>query len=142
MDFWDFIFTFIWGLIVGMLSYLFGEFDGFLQVLITLSAVDYLSGLCVGYERKNLSSATGFKGIARKVMIFALVGIANLIDKELLNDAHTLKTAVCLFYIGNEGMSIIENADKLGIPLPNALIKRFKQYKEEHEHSEIKELKK
>ncbi len=125
-DFVDFVLY----CVVGFVGYFFGGLDGFVKVLIILSVIDYLSGLCVGYAKHNLSSSTGFKGIARKVMIFALVGISHLIDKEFLNDTATLKTAVCLFYIGNEGISILENAHKLGIPLPNVLIKHFKQFKE------------
>ena len=128
------IIDFIFGCLVGMAGYFFGGLDGFMQVLIILTIVDYISGICVGISRHNLSSSKGFNGIARKVFIFSLVGISHVIDKHFMGDTATLRTAVCLFYIGNEGMSIFENADKLGIPLPKILIKNFKQFKEEHEH--------
>ena len=122
---------FIAGSIIGFSGYFFGGLDGFMQVLLILTIVDYISGLCVGWHEHDLSSAKGFTGICRKVFIFALVGISHVIDKNFLGDTATMRTAVCLFYIGNEGISILENADKLGIQLPKVLIQHFRQFKEE-----------
>lgn len=127
------IMDFVLASIVGFAGYFFGGLDGFMQVLIILTIVDYITGICVGWSSRNLSSATGFRGIARKVIIFSLVGISHVIDKHFLGDTATLRTAVCLFYIGNEGISILENADKLGIPLPKILMRNFKQFQEEHQ---------
>lgn len=129
----DDLLDFFWGSIVGMAGYFFGGLDGFMQVLIILTVVDYISGVMAASVKGELSSREGFNGIKRKVLIFALVGISHVLDKNFLGDTATVRTAVCLFYIGNEGMSIFENADKLKIPLPKILIKNFKQFKEEHE---------
>lgn len=132
----DDLLDFVLGSIIGMAGYFFGGLDGFMQVLIILTVIDYISGVMAAGARGELSSREGFNGIKRKVLIFALVGISHVVDKNFLGDTATVRTAVCLFYIGNEGMSIFENADKLGIPLPKILIKNFKQFKEEHEHDD------
>ena len=130
----DDLLDFLLGSIVGMAGYFFGGLDGFMQVLIILTVIDYISGVMAAGVKGELSSREGFNGIKRKVLIFAFVGISHVIDKNFLGDTATVRTAVCFFYIGNEGMSIFENADKLGIPLPKILIKNFKQFKEEHEN--------
>ena len=118
-------FTFLWGGVIAFLSWFFGGLDGTLSLLIVLAVVDYLSGICVGWLEHNLSSSTGFKGIARKVLMFAFVGIANLIDNYTGATPLAAKAVVCLFYISNEGFSILENAYKLGLPVPDILAKRF-----------------
>ena len=110
---------------VGLIGWFFGGLDGFLKILIALSVIDYCSGLAVGYVERNLSSAIGFYGILKKCLIFSFVGIAHIIDSQMLGDTEALRTAVILFYIGNEGISIIENADKLHVPIPKFLHGRF-----------------
>ena len=131
-DFLDFIFASM----VGIASYFFGGLDGLMQVLIILTIIDYISGICVaGFEHK-LSSSKGFKGIVRKVFMISLVGISNLIDKHFLGNAPTLRPAVCLFFISNEGVSIFENAYALDIPLPQILIDKFAAFKED-KHTKI-----
>ncbi|MBQ3347451.1 MAG: phage holin family protein [Synergistaceae bacterium] len=108
-----------------MLSWFFGGLDAAFSLLVVLAVIDYLSGLCVGWLHDNLSSASGFKGIARKCFMFALVGIANLIDNYTGRQPLAAKTVVCLFYISNEGISIMENSHKLGVPIPEVLSKHF-----------------
>lgn len=112
--------------LVGLIGWFFGGLDGFVRVLITFAVIDYLSGLAVAlWVKHNISSSIGFKGISKKCLMFSFVGIAHILDKYMLGDTQALRTAVCLFYIGNEGLSIIENADNLGVPFPKALKDRF-----------------
>ena len=119
--------------IVGILGWFFGGLDGYIKVLIAFTVIDYISGVCRAGAEGKISSAVGFKGIARKIIMFFLVGIAHIIDKHMLNDNQALKVAVCLFYIGNEGISIIENADKLGVPIPKILHGKFIKFTEHNE---------
>ena len=119
--------------IVGILGWFFGGLDGYIKVLIAFTVIDYISGVCRAGAEGKISSAVGFKGIARKIIMFFLVGIAHIIDKHMLNDNQALKVAVCLFYIGNEGISIIENADKLGVPIPKFLHGKFIKFTKHNE---------
>ena len=116
--------------IVGLASGFFGGLDGYIKVLIAFTVIDYISGVCKAGAEGKISSAVGFKGIARKVIMFFFVGIAHIIDKHMLNYNQALKVAVCLFYIGNEGISIVENADKLGVPIPKFLRGKFLKFTE------------
>lgn len=118
-------FIFLWGGLIACFGWFFGDLDGILSLLIALAVIDYFSGLCVGWFQHNLSSATGFKGIARKSLMFALVGIANLIDHYTGGEPIALKVVVCLFYASNEGISILENSQKLGLKIPDILNKHF-----------------
>ena len=119
--------------IVGILGWFFGGLDGYIKVLIAFTVIDYISGVCRAGAEGKISSSVGFKGIARKMIMFFLVGIAHIIDKHMLNDNQALKVAVCLFYIGNEGISIIENADKLGVPIPKFLHGKFIKFTKHNE---------
>lgn len=102
------------------LAWFIGRFDDVFYTLIAVVSADYITGiLCAVYERK-LSSEVGFKGLAKKVFIFALVGVANLIDLYILK-GELLRTVVCVYYIANEGLSITENAIRLGLPVPKKL---------------------
>ena len=122
------------GSIIGLAAWFFGGLDGFVKVLLTFTVIDYLSGIAVAmFVKHNLSSAAGFKGISRKCLMFAFVGIAHVLDKYMFGDMQALRTAVCLFYISNEGFSLIENADALGVPFPKALKDKFLALKEAHE---------
>jgi toxin secretion/phage lysis holin len=103
------------------LGWYLGGFDGFLYTLIAFVAVDYLTGLLRAITEKTLSSRIGAKGIVKKVLIFLLVGIANLVDVYLLTDGEALRMAVIFFYIANEGISLLENATAIGLPVPEKL---------------------
>ena len=107
------------------LSWFFGDLDGLVKILLVLAVIDQVSGLLKGYVQKKWSSEIGFRGIAKKVMMFSIVGIANILDNELLGQSEVLKDAVCFFYIANEGLSIAENAIELGLPVPEKLKERF-----------------
>lgn len=106
-----------------------GNMDGLVTVLITFVVVDYITGVLCAIVERRLSSSIGFKGIAQKVMIFCLVGIANLLDMHVLETGSMLRTAVIFFYCANEGISIIENAARTGLPVPEKLQSAMKQLK-------------
>ena len=105
----------------GFLGWFLGGMDGFLYALISFVVIDYITGVMCAIADKNLSSGVGFKGICRKVLIFALVGIGNIIDVQVLGSPGVLRTAVIFFYLSNEGVSILENSTHLGLPVPEKL---------------------
>ena len=103
----------------------FGQFlggcDGLLYALVTLIVVDYATTVMCAVTDKKLSSEVGFKGIEKKVLIFLLVGIANILDVQVIGTGNVLRTAIIFFYISNEGMSLLENVAYLGLPIPQKL---------------------
>ena len=105
----------------GWLGYFLGGCDGLLIALVLFAVVDYLTGIMCAVADQKLSSQVGFKGICRKVLIFLLVGIANIIDVQVIGTGSVIRTAVIFFYLSNEGVSILENAAHLGLPIPEAL---------------------
>lgn len=105
----------------GFIGWFLGGADGFLYALIAFVAVDYITGVMCAIADKKLSSAVGFKGICRKVLIFVLVGVGNLVDVYVLGQGGVLRTAVIFFYLSNEGVSFLENAAHLGLPIPEKL---------------------
>ena len=125
-------FTFCGAGLISLFSWFFGGFDTALSLLIALAIIDYFSGIAVGWVQHNLSSAHGFKGIARKCFMFSLVGIANLIDNYTGGHPIAFKIVVCLFYISNEGISILENAYKLDVPIPKVLSQHFSDLKDKN----------
>lgn len=114
-----------------LLGVFLGGFDGFLYALIVFVIIDYITGVVVGIAEKKLSSEIGFKGIARKVLIFLLVAIAHIVDTKVLGSSSAIRTAVIFFYISNEGISILENTAKLGLPIPRKLKETLDQLNEE-----------
>ena len=107
-----------------------GGFDGVLEALVAFVVIDYATGIFCAIADKSLSSEVGFKGIFRKVLIFLLIGMANAVDNHILGgDDHLLRTAVAFFYLSNEGISILENAAHLGLPIPDKLHDILKQIK-------------
>ena len=105
----------------GFLGWFLGGADGFLYALIAFVVIDYATGVLCAIADKNLSSEVGFKGICRKVLIFTLVGIGNILDVYVLGEAGVLRTAVIFFYLSNEGVSLLENSAHLGLPIPEKL---------------------
>lgn len=112
-----------------IIGFLFGEFDGLLYALIAFMALDYISGVAVACVQKKLSSAIGFKGIAKKVLILMLVAVGHILDARVLGAGSVCRSAVIGFYVANEGVSILENASKLGLPLPKKLVDVLEQLK-------------
>jgi len=105
----------------GYIGWFLGGVDGFMYALITFVVIDYVTGLMVAVLERKLSSEVGFRGIFKKVLIFAFVGIGNIIDVYLLKNGRAIRTAVIFFYVSNEGISIIENSAKIGLPIPQKL---------------------
>jgi toxin secretion/phage lysis holin len=115
------IFQLIFTTIGGYMGWFLGGVDGFMYVLITFVVIDYVTGLMVAVLEKKLSSEIGFRGIFKKILIFIFVGIGNIIDVYLLKNGSAIRTAVIFFYVSNEGISIIENSAKIGLPIPQKL---------------------
>ena len=119
-EFWNTIQIVFTG-VGGWLGYFLGGCDGLLIALVVFALFDYISGVMCAVQDKKLSSAVEFKGICRKVLIFILVGVANIIDVHVLGEVGILRTAVIFFYLSNEGLSLVENAAHLGLPIPSKL---------------------
>lgn len=119
-EFWNSI-QVVFTVMGGWLGYFLGGYDGLLYALIVFMVMDYITGVMCAVSDKKLSSAVGFKGICRKVIILMLVGIANLLDVEVIGTGAVLRTAVIFFYLSNEGVSLLENAAHLGLPIPEKL---------------------
>ena len=119
-EFWNTI-QIIFTEVGGWLGYFLGGCDGLLYALVVFVVVDYITGVMCAINNKTLSSAVGFKGICRKVLIFLLVGIANVLDVQVIGTGSVLRTAVIFFYISNEGISLLENAGHLGLPIPEKI---------------------
>lgn len=105
----------------GWLGYFLGGCDGLLIALLLFVVMDYITGVMCAISDHKLSSEVGFRGICRKVLIFMLVGIANVVDLSVIGSGSVLRTAVIFFYLSNEGISLIENAGHLGLPIPEKL---------------------
>lgn len=125
-EFWNVI-QMIFAAVGGWLGYFLGGCDGLLYVLLAFVVLDYITGIMCAVVDRKLSSAVGFKGICRKVLIFALVGIGHLLDAQVVGNGSVLRTAVIFFYISNEGLSLVENAAYLGLPIPSKLHKVLEQ---------------
>lgn len=131
-EFWNAI-QFMFAAIGGWLGYFLGGCDGLLYALIAFVTIDYLTGVMCAINDKTLSSEVGFRGICRKVLIFLMVGIANILDVHVIGTGSVLRTAAIFFYISNEGISLLENASHLGLPVP----KRVKDVLEQlHDRAE------
>ncbi len=119
-EFWNSI-QLVFTAVGGWLGYFLGGCDGLLYALIAFVVIDYITGVMCAITDHTLSSAVGFKGICRKVLIFLLVGIANVLDVQVIQTGCVLRTAVIFFYISNEGVSLLENAAHLGLPVPDKI---------------------
>lgn len=119
-EFWNTI-QLIFTAIGGWLGWFLGGCDGLLYALIAFVAIDYVTGVLCAINDHALSSEVGFRGIARKVIIFLLVGVGHIIDTQVIGNGSILRTAVIFFYLSNEGVSLVENAAHLGLPVPEKL---------------------
>ena len=118
----------LWSASIGaVLGNFIGGNDGLLYALIVFVVVDYITGVLCAVLEKNLASSIGFRGIFQKVMIFLLVGIANVLDTKILGAGAMLRSAVIFFYVANEGISILENAGRMGLPVPEKMKGVFRQ---------------
>lgn len=105
----------------GWLGYFIGGVDGLMTALLILMVLDYVTGIMCAIVDKQLSSAVGFKGIFKKVLIIMLVGVAHIVDMHVVGTGEALRSAVICFYLSNEGVSVLENAGRLGLPIPEKL---------------------
>ena len=119
-EFWNAV-QFVFTAVGGWLGYFVGGWDGLLYALVGFVVLDYVTGVMCAISDHKLSSEVGFKGICRKVLIFALVGIGHILDTHVFGETGVLRTAVIFFYISNEGLSLVENAAYLGLPIPEKM---------------------
>lgn len=115
----------------GFVGWFLGGFDGFLYALLAFVVIDYLTGVMVAVAQKQLSSEVGFKGIAKKVLIFCLVAIGHIVDTQIIKSGSVLRTAIIFFYLSNEGISILENVTLIGLPVPQKLRDVLEQLRDE-----------
>lgn len=117
----------------GWLGWFLGGCDGLLYALLAFVVIDYITGIMCAVVDKKLSSEVGFKGIFKKVLIFALVGFGHILDTRVIGSGSVMRTAVIFFYLSNEGVSLLENAAYLGLPIPQKLKSVLEQL---HDRSE------
>ena len=129
----DNIFKNILAWICTIISFLFGDMEGMLIALIALIILDYISGVIAAAVEKRLSSAAGAKGIAKKIFMLLIVALANIVDTSVIGDGHVLKTVTVVFYICNECISLIENAGRIGVPVPKKLLDVLEQLRDRDE---------
>lgn len=134
-EFWN-LCQFLFTAAGGWLGYFLGGCDGLLIALVIFAVADYITGVMCAISDKKLSSEVGFKGICRKVIIFMLVGIAHIIDVNVIATGSVLRTAVIFFYLSNEGVSLLENAGHLGLPIPEKLKVVLEQLHDRSEKSD------
>ena len=137
-EFWNMI-QMVFAAVGGWLGYFLGGCDGLLLALVAFAAADYLTGVMCAVSDRKLSSNVGFKGICRKVLIFLLVGTANILDVHVIGTGSVLRTAVIFFYISNEGVSLLENAAHLGLPVPEKIKAVLEQLHDRAEKTETEE---
>ena len=135
-EFWNGI-QLVFAVIGGWLGWFLGECDGLMYALIAFVIADYVTGVMCAVSDKRLSSEVGFKGLCRKVLIFVLVGMANILDMHVIGTGCVVRTAVLFFYISNEGVSVLENAGHLGLPVPAKLLDVLEQLHEDAEQEDI-----
>lgn len=116
-----------------LFGFLFGELNGLLTALIAISLLDYITGMLAAAVNKTMSSEVGFKGICKKVMLFTLVAVANIIDTQVIGGS-ALRTAVIFAFIANEALSITENSAEMGLPVPQKLKDALAQIKNKEKH--------
>jgi toxin secretion/phage lysis holin len=120
----------------GYIGWFLGGFDGLIYSLVAFVVIDYITGLMVAVLEKKVSSSIGFKGIFKKVLIFTFVGIGHIVDFHIIKNGSAVRTAVVFFYLSNEGLSIVENATRIGLPVPEQLKAVFKELRKEDEKND------
>lgn len=119
-DVWNVV-QVVFAAVGGGIGWFFGELDGFFYALLAFVVIDYLTGVMCAIADRSLSSEVGFRGIFRKVLIFVMVGAGHILDAQVIGLGDALRTAVIFFYISNEGVSLLENAAHIGLPVPEKL---------------------
>lgn len=126
------------GGIITALSGFLGGMDGIMYALVAFISIDYVTGVAAAAKKKQLSSEIGFWGIVRKVCIIALVGVAHFIDLYVMQAGDIFRTAIALYYIGNEGLSLLENIENIGVKLPQKLVDALKQIRDKNDKEDKK----
>lgn len=124
------------GAVGAVLGFMYGEVTGLFWALIAFMALDYITGVVVAIIEKRLSSEVGFRGLAKKFLILVFVAVGHIADTYILGGTPAAMSAVMLFYIANEGISIIENAAALGLPVPKKLTSIMEQIRNKSESEE------
>ncbi|MBO7275411.1 MAG: phage holin family protein [Clostridia bacterium] len=121
----------------GLAGFMFGELDGLMVALIAFIVLDYITGILVGTAKRRLSSHTSFVGLVKKALILVIVAVAHIVDTQILGGQNSVfRSAACCLYIANEGLSILENCGKLGVPLPSKLRSVLEQLKNDSDKEE------
>jgi toxin secretion/phage lysis holin len=120
----------------GFVGWFMGGVDSFMYALITFVVIDYVTGVMAAVLERKVSSEIGFKGIFKKILIFIMVGIGNIIDVHLIKNGSAIRSTVIFFYISNEGISILENSAKVGLPIPQKLKDILEQLNKENINSD------
>ena len=124
-------------ILCGIAGFLWGEMDGLMVALIAFICMDYITGLIVGIATHKLNSQVGFTGLIKKALILIIVAVAHIIDTQILGgDSSVFRSAACGLYIANEGLSILENCGKLGVPYPKKLREVLEQLRDKKEENE------
>jgi toxin secretion/phage lysis holin len=123
----------------GAVGWFLGGFDGFMYALIGFVVTDYLTGVLYAILNKTLSSVVGVKGIAKKVLIFVMVGIGHIVDRLIIGDGNLFRSVVIFFYLSNEGISLLENVSRLGVPIPEKLREFLAQLHKKEKKDQSKE---
>lgn len=121
----------------GIATYIWGPWDALIIALVAMVIIDYITGVIKAAVQGKLSSAVGFRGLLKKVAIFLLVAVGVMVDRVIPATNEAVRSAVIFFYIANEGLSILENAGELGLPLPAALKKSLEKMRDKEEKSDI-----
>jgi len=114
-----------------VMGFVFGDMDGLMIALVALIVLDYISGVMAAAVEKKLSSEVGAKGIAKKIFMLLIVAVANIVDINVIGEGHVLKSVTMVFYIANECISLLENAGRLGVPVPKKLLDVLEQLKKD-----------
>ena len=118
--FWNTV-QFIFVAVEGWNRYFLGEYDDLFYALLVFMVIEYITAVMCAISDQKLSSEIGFKGICRKVLIFFMVGIVNVLDVYIIGTRSALRTVTIFFYISIEGISFLENASHLGLPVPGKI---------------------
>ncbi|MDE7295564.1 MAG: phage holin family protein [Oscillospiraceae bacterium] len=123
----------VFGGIITAVSGFLGGMDGIMYALLAFISIDYVTGVMAAAKKRELSSEVGFWGIVKKVCIIVLVGVAHFIDVYVMRSGDIFRAAVALYYIGNEGLSLLENIESIGVKLPGKLVDAMRQIRDENE---------
>ena len=124
------------GAVGAVVGFLYGEITGLFIAITALMALDYITGILCGIAAKALSSEVGFRGLVTKLMVLVIIAVGHLIDTYIIGTGSALMTAVILFFAANEGISILENAAKLGLPIPQKLRDILEQLRKDDDHDD------